>query len=263
MKTIQVTLSIFITAVRKELLQQWQTKRFLVVLAVFLLFGLGAPVISNMTPELIKAEPGGEELAKLLPPPSAADAVGTYIEFFGTFGYFLAILLGMNAIAGEKESGTAGLILSKPMPRWVFVLSKFTAQSLVYTAAFLVGTLALYYCTTILFGAMDAVILIKVNLLLLLWLLIFCAAMLLASTLGRTVATAAGVGLGLLILIGLSSNIPHVGKWSPSGLMGWAMELLANPGSAAANHGALIAALALILVFLIGSMALFERQEIQ
>jgi len=263
MHTFEITLSIFFAAVRKEIVQQWRTKRFAVVLVVFLLFGLGSPIMSNMVPEILKSEPGGEEIAKLLPPPSAADAVASYIEFIGTFGYILVILLGMNAVAGEKESGTAGLILSKPMPRWVFVLSKYTAQSLVYTLAILVGALAVYYCTAILFGAMDALILIKISLLLLLWSLTYAGAALLASVLGRTIATAAGAGLGLSALIMLARNIPHVGKWTPNGLMDWATALIQNVENEAANTAALAGSLALLMIFLIGSVVLFERQEIQ
>jgi len=263
MNAFKVTVTIFLAAVRKEIIQQWRTKRFMVILAVFLLFGLGSPVMSKMVPELVKAEPGGEELAKLLPPPTAAEAMGSYVEFIGTFGYIIVILLGMNAIAGEKESGTASLILSKPMPRWVFVLSKFTAQSLVYTLAILVGALAVYYCTFVLFGAVDALILIKINLLLLLWLLTYTGVVTLATVLGRTIATAAGVGLGLSVLIGLTGNIPHYGKWTPNGLMGWANALLQGADKAVANPGALVYSLVLILIFLIGSVAIFERQEIQ
>jgi len=263
MNAFKVTISIFFTAVRKEIIQQWRTKRFLVILAVFLLFGLGSPVMSKMVPEILKSEPGGEELVKLLPPPTAADAIGSYKEFIGTFGYIIVILLGMNAIAGEKESGTASLILSKPMPRWVFVLSKFTAQSLMYTLAILVGALAVYYCTFVLFGAVDVLILIKINLLLLVWILTYSGAVMLASILGKTVATAAGAGLGFAVLIGLSGNIPHYGKWSPNGLMSWAGTLLENTEKAVAIPGALIGSLVLILIFLIGSVAIFERQEIQ
>jgi ABC-2 type transport system permease protein len=263
MKTFQFTLSIFVTAVRKEIIQQWRTKRFLAVLAVFLLFGLGSPLISSMVPELVKSEPGGEELVKLLPPPSAADGVASYIEFIGTFGYIMVILLGMNAVAGEKESGTAGLILSKPMPRWAFVLSKFMAQSLVYSLAVVVGALAVYYCTVILFGAMDMLIIIKISLLLLLWLLTYAAVALLGSVIGRTIATAAGAGLGLSVLIMLARNIPHVGKWTPSGLMGWASALMQNVENESANTAALVGSLGLIMIFLIGSVVLFERQEIQ
>ena len=262
MKAFKVTISIFLAAVHKEIVQQWRTKRFLVVLAVFLMFGLGSPMMSKMLPELVKAEPGGEELLKLLPPPTATDGLASYIEFIGTFGYILVILLGMNAIAGEKETGTAGLILSKPMPRWVFILSKFVAQSLVYALAMLVGALSVYYCTYVLFGAVDVLMVIKISLLLLLWLLTYAGAVLLASVLGKTVATAAGVGLGLSVLIGLSSNIPVYGKWSPNGLMAWATGLLGNAGDALVNPGVLISSLVMIMIFLIGSVALFQRQEI-
>jgi ABC-2 type transport system permease protein len=263
MHTIEITLKIFIAAVHKELVQQWRTKRILVILAVFLLFGLGAPVMAKMLPEILKAEPGGEELVKLLPPPKATDGLSSYVDFIGTFGYILAILLGMTAIAGEKETGTAGLILSKPMPRWVFLLSKFVAQSLVYSGAILVGSLAVYYCTFVLFGAVDSLMLIKVNLLLLLWLLTYAGAVLLASVLGRTSAMAAGLGLGLAALIGLSRNIPLYGKWTPNGLMAWAIELLGDAGTAKANPGALVGAMTMVLITLVGSIVIFERQEIQ
>lgn len=262
MNAFKVTIMMFFTAVQKEVVQQWRTKRFLVVLAVFLLFGLGSPLMSKMLPELVKAEPGGEELVKLLPTPTAADALGSYLEFIGTFGYILVIFLGMNAIAGEKETGTAGMILSKPMPRWVFVLSKFTAQSLLYTLAILVGALTVYYCTFVLFGTVDGVMLIKMSLLLLLWLLTYAGAVLLASVIGRTVATAAGIGLGLAVLIGLARNIPHYGKFTPNGLMAWATGLIGDAGNALANPGALVGSLAMLLLFLIGSVVLFERQEI-
>lgn len=263
MQTFKSTLSIYLAAVRKEIVQQWRTKRLLVAITVFMLLGLGAPMLAKLTPEIIKSEPMGEELLKMLPPPSAADALSGYIEMIGLFGFFIAILLGMNAVAGEKESGTASLILSKPMPRWVFILSKFTAQSLVYTVAFLVGTLTAYYCIFVLFGAVDISVVIKINLLLLLWLLTFVGIALLASVLGQTVATAAGVGLGLSVLINLTRNIPHYGKWTPSGLTAWATELGANTGNVTANPGAIIVSLVMILICLVGSVVIFERQEIQ
>jgi ABC-2 type transport system permease protein len=262
MNAFKFTITIFFAAIQKELVQQWRTKRFLVVLAVFLLFGLGSPLMSKMLPELVKAEPGGEELVKLLPTPTAADALGSYVEFIGSFGYILVILLGMNAIAGEKETGTAGMILSKPMPRWVFVLSKFSAQSLVYTSAILAGALTVYYCTYVLFGFADGLIVIKISLLLLLWLLTYAGAVLLASVLGRTVATAAGIGLALAVVIGLARNIPRYGNWTPNGLMAWATGFTAGADNALAFPGALVGSLAMLLLFLIGSVVLLERQEI-
>jgi len=263
MLALTSTLTIFFAAVHKELLQQWRTKRFLVIAAVFLLIGLGSPLLIKIMPELIKSEPGGEELVKLLPPPSTKEAMSSYIDMIGSFGFLLAILSGMNAIAGEKESGTAALILSKPMPRWAFVLSKFTAQLLVYIVAFLTCSMAAYYCIFVLYGTADIVVLFKVNVLLLLWFMTYVGVTLFASTLGRTVAAAGGVAFGCYLLISILSSIPNVGRFSPAGLMTWAIELGTNAENVAVHTGAVAGTLGLILVFLIGTVVLFERQEIE
>ncbi|MCP4424190.1 MAG: YhfC family intramembrane metalloprotease, partial [Chloroflexi bacterium] len=132
-------LRLFVTAVRKELQQQWRTKRVLVVAAVFLLFGLGSPLLAKFTPEMLNFIEGAEQFADLIPEPTTADSLTQYIKNLTQFGFIMAILLGMGAVAGEKERGTAAMILSKPLPRWAFVLSKFAAQALVYALGFVLS----------------------------------------------------------------------------------------------------------------------------
>ena len=269
---VRVDLGIFAAAVRKELVQQWRTRRLLVVMTVFLLFGLTSPLVAKFTPEIVKSIAGAEQFANLIPTPTPADAMTQYVKNITQFGFMLAVLLGMNAVAGEKESGTAAMILSKPMPRWAFVLSKFSAQSLVYLLAFAVAGVGAYYYTVILFGSLDALIFLDINLLLLLWLLIFVGAALLGSVIGSTVASAAGVGLGISIALLLAGSIPQVGMLMPSGLLAWASVLGANavaaplPAASSAtsmiNGGAVAAGLVLIVLCLLWSVALFERQEL-
>jgi ABC-2 type transport system permease protein len=255
-------LAIFAAALRKEIVQQWRTKRFLVVMSVFILFGLTSPMVAKYTPEVLKNVSGAEQFANLIPTPTAVDAMNQYIKNITQFGFILAVLLGMNAVAGEKESGTAAMILSKPMPRWAFVLSKFSAQGLVYVSAFLVAGLGAYYYTVILFGSLDAARFTGINLLLLLWLLTFVGAALLGSVIGSSIAAAAGIGLAISVAILLAGSIPQYGALMPSGLMGWASMLGANSDKAAANAGALAGGVVLIVLCLIWSVALFERQEI-
>ncbi|MEA3397920.1 MAG: ABC transporter permease subunit, partial [Chloroflexota bacterium] len=145
----------FVTATRKELLQQARTKRLLIVTAVFALFGLTSPLLAKFTPELLSSIPGAEQFADLIPEPSVADALAQYIKNLTQFGFILAVLLGMGAVAGEKERGTAAMILSKPLPRWAFLLSKFVAQVAVYVLALGIAALGAYYYTFILFGPVD------------------------------------------------------------------------------------------------------------
>jgi hypothetical protein len=99
-------------------------------------------------------------------------------------------------------------------------------------------------------------------LLLLLWLLTFVGAALLGSVIGSTIASAAGVGLGLSIAILLAGSIPQYGMLLPQGLMVWASMLGGSGGPPAANAGALAGGLVLIVLCLLWSVALFERQEI-
>jgi ABC-2 type transport system permease protein len=255
-------LGIFFAALRKELVQQWRTRRILVVMAVFVLFGLTSPLLAKFTPEILKAVPGAEQFSYLIPTPSIADAMAQYIKNITQFGFILAVLLGMNAVAGEKESGTAAMILSKPMPRWAFILSKFGAQTVVYIAAYLVAGLGAYYYSIILFGKLDALVFTGINLLLLLWLLTYVAAALLGSVIGPTIASAAGVGIGIAVAILISGSIPVYGQLMPGGLTAWASVLGAGKGTMPPNGGAVAASFVLIVLFLVYSVALFERQEI-
>lgn len=259
---VWIELSIFSAALRKEIIQQWRTRRFLVVMAVFILFGLTSPLLAKFTPEMIKSLPGAEQIADLIPTPTKADAMTQYIKNITQFGFMLAILLGMNAVAGEKESGTAAMILSKPMPRWAFVLSKFSAQSLVYFCAFLVAGLGAYYYTVLLFGGYDALNFISINLLLLLWLLTFVGAGLVGSVIGSSIAAAAGIGLAISAAFLLGSYLPMFGMLLPGGLVNWASALGSNAEVIVPNGGALAGAATLILLCLLWAIALFERQEI-
>jgi ABC-2 type transport system permease protein len=259
--SLRFELGVFASAVRKELIQQWRTRRFLVVMAVFILFGLTSPLTAKYTPEIIKSIPGAEQFAGLIPTPTAADALSQYIKNITQFGFILAVLLGMNAVAGEKESGTAAMILSKPMPRWAFVLSKFVSQALVYASAFLVAALGAAYYTWLLFGSIDVLVFGGINLLLLLWLLTFVGAALVGSVLGSSIAAAAGYGLAISVVFMLAGNIPQYGQLLPSGLVGWASLLGAHSGGVPANGGALAGAGVLITLCLLWSVALFERQE--
>lgn len=249
------------TAVTHEIKQQWRTRRALVMVAVFVLFGLASPLIAKFTPEMLKSLPGAEQFADLVPDPTAADAVSQYIKNLTQFGFVLVILLGMGAVAGEKDKGTAAIILSKPLPRWAFLLSKFVAQGVVYFVSLLLGTLGAYYYTLVLFEPLAFGPFLLGGVLLWLWALVFTAVTLLGSTIGKSTGGAAGIALLGAVLLLILGSIPPVGQFFPSALVSWASQLgLAN--GVPLNGAALSANGVLIVVFLVTAVALFERQEI-
>lgn len=263
--SFRLEFGVFLIAVKKELLQMWRTQRIIIVAAVFLVFGMMSPALAKFTPQILGSMEGAAMFADLIPEPTVADAMTQFIKNLTQFGFILVILMGMGAVAGEKEKGVAAIILSKPMPRWGFILSKFTAQALVYIVAMIAaGAGALGY-TWMLFGAFDLGPFVLLTLLLLLWLLVFVAVTVLGSTVGGSMAAGAGIALGGAVLLLLAGYIPNVvGPLMPGGLVAWAGQLGAGTGAmpTMANGGAVAAALVLIVLLLIGAVAVFEKQEL-
>ncbi len=57
-----------LTALRKEIIEQWRTSRLLVLLIVLGMFGMLSPLMAKFMPEIIRLVPGGEQFAMLNPP---------------------------------------------------------------------------------------------------------------------------------------------------------------------------------------------------
>lgn len=246
---------------QKELLYHWRTRRILVIGAIFLVFGMASPLIAKFTPSLLGLIEGAEQFADLIPSPTAADAIGQYIKNITQFGFILAIVIGMGSVAGEKERHTAAMILSKPMPRWVFLVSKFMAQAVVYTIAFALAMIAAYYYTVFLFGRIDFFDFVYLNGLLLIWLSVFVAFTLFGSTIGRSTAAAAGIALFFCAILLVAGTIPQYGTLAPGGLINWASTLFIGD-AVEVNEGSLTTSLVLILLAILGSLAVFEEQEV-
>jgi len=262
--------TIFRLALQKELMEQWRSRKVLVVLAVFGAFGMMSPLLAYFTPQMLRLVPEAELFADLIPTPTTADALAQYIKNISQFGFILAILLGMGAVAGEKERGTASLILSKPMTRWAFVTSKFTAQAIVYLAGFILATFGALFYTWVLFGAFNPVTLFAISFLLFIWLLTYVIVTLNGSVIARTTGAAAGIALLGAILLLLASSLPKISGFLPGALVSWASQIAlslttqagsSTPEFMAANGGALAACLVLTIIGLISAIAIFERQE--
>lgn len=251
---------IFLVALRKELFEQWRSYRLLVVVAMLLAFGLVSPLTAKFTPELMKLLPNGEEIAKLIPSPTTADAVAQYLKNSSQFGVVLALLMTMGAVAQEKDKGTAALVLVKPMPRPVFLWAKFVALGVTFIIGIVIAGVACYYYTLILFEALDLPRWLALNGLLLLFVLVYVALTLLCSTVSRSQVVAGGLAFGLVILLNGIGAIPRVGEFLPGQLLAWGAKLVA--GSTEAAWSALWVSVGIIAAALAGAWAIFEKQEL-
>jgi len=251
---------IFLAMLRKELLEQWRSRRLVAVAAVLLFFGFLSPLSAKMLPDLMKSlgDTGGVVIE--FPPPTAQDALLQHVKNTSQFGVFLAVLLAMGALSREKERGTAAMILSKPASRASFLLAKFVALTLVFGLSLTLAGLACYYYTIVLFKGVGQAHFVEMNLLLGLFIEFYLAVTLLGSTITHSQVMAGGLGLGAVFVVALLAALPRLGDYMPTALLGWARALMVGTGESA--WGAVAVSLGGIVACLVAALVVFERQEL-
>lgn len=252
---------IFLVQLRKELRELWRTRKLMVVVVVLLAFGLMSPIFAKITPDLLESlsEDQLSGMQIILPEPSTKDATDQFVKNTTQFGLLLIVLVGFSAIVGERERGQLALVFPHPLPRRVFVLAKFAALAILFGVALLIGAIADYGYTALLFEAPELGGFLSMVALLYVWLLCLIALTLLASALGRSMTAAGAIAFGLMLLLSLAGMFTNL---APGELTGWGLAL-ATEVDAPARWGALTVTLALIAGGIAGSALILERQEIE
>lgn len=252
----------FATLLRKEMLEQWRTRRLLVVGIVFLAFGFMSPLIAYYTPEILKAVGTGMPGATIeLPPPTTTDAVAQLAKNVGQIGVLVAILLAMGSVAAEKERGTAAFILTLPAGRAGFLLAKLIALAVTLLVGVSLAGAADWFYTTILFEPLAAPGFIALVLLLWLQMLAFAAITFLASTVAGSQLVAGGVGFVAFVVIAIVAAIPTVGDWTPLALSSAAIDAALGKTPTALVQP-VVASLVIVAACAVGAWASFRRQEL-
>jgi ABC-2 type transport system permease protein len=245
---------------RKELLEQWRTRRLPVVAVVFLVFGIASPLLARYLPELVKALAGGQIQIEV-PPPTVRDAADQFLKNLGQAGILAAVLLAMGSVAVEKERGTAALILSKPASRGAYLLAKLAAILVTLGVSLTLAAAGGYLYTALLFEALSPLGYAAMTGLLLLMLSVYAALTFLGSTLTRSPMAAAGIGIGGMLLVAIIGALPGVGPYTPGGLSApaQALALGTDPGGII---GPLLVNLGLLAGLWVAAWGAFRRQEL-
>jgi len=239
---------------RKELLELMRQYKLIWVPLVFILLGATQPVMSYFLPDILAAAgslPDGSVVD--IPLPSPAEVMMETMSNFNTLGSLVIALSFMSAVSGERNSGTAAMILVKPISFASFVTSKWAAMLTLTVLAFAVGYGASWYYTDALIGRLEPVYALKSLAVYALWIAFIGTLTIVASSLLRSGAAAAFLALGSAAVLSILSNVfPRAMQWSPGRLAGYGHSLLQS-GRA---DGAVWAAAACAAVLMAGLLAL-------
>jgi ABC-2 type transport system permease protein len=251
------------TLTRKELTESLRTRRLPVVVLLFAGLGILSVLTARYLPEILDLALGEQAGAIPIPPPTVADAVTELQDNVGQFGALTAIVLAMGMVAWERERGTAAFILTKPATRGAFLGAKIMSLGIVLGIATAVAVAIAWVYAAVLFEPLPVAGWVVLAWLVWLGLMAWATITFLASTVLRSAAAAAGVGIVAVLVISLVSAIPAIGRWLPAGL-GPSAAALATGGTI--ESGDLLTAIAgtcaIIGASLLGAWLAFRRQEL-
>lgn len=244
---------------KKELLETLRSYKLLWIPIVFLILGVMQPISAYYLPEILKQ--AGEVPPGLLDSytvPAAGQVMAEALGQYGTIGMLVLALGTMNVLAGERASGTAELLLVRPLSAAAIALAKWAAQLTLLAAALLAGAAGAAYYTEALIGGLDYGAVGSAVLLYGLWLLCGLSLTLLFSAWLRGPAAACLALLSVAALAVAHSVLPHALSWTPASLSGLSAQALTEGGGEIA--GPVISA-AILIVLCIGGAALLVRRQ--
>lgn len=248
---------------KKELYEQYRTYRLLIALVIFLSLGISAPLITKLTPDLLKNM--GEGIQIIIPTPTATDALLSYIKNLTQLPALALILLAMGCIADERSRGTAVTVLTKPVSRSAFVVAKFLAFELILLTSLVLSAVATYYYTNILFDALPLGAFVLLNLGLFVFLSLSLAFTIFASVLFRSSIAAGGLAFGGFLTLALLPDLNNaIAQSLPSALFSSVQvaHLLANTAPLGDTLKPLCIGFGLALGLIVLACVVFEYQEI-
>jgi ABC-2 type transport system permease protein len=246
---------------RKEVTEIRRTWRLWVIPGMLVFFGVTSPIIAALTPALVRSMAASQPGVVIqLPAPTALDAYAQFIKNLDQFVLLALVITGAGIVSGERASGTAILVLTKPLSRGAFIVAKILAQIALVTGATALGTVACLLVTGVVFDGAERARLVTAVAVWLVYASLLIVVMTLCSAAFRSRGAAAGAGLGFYFLTLLVSSWGPAAHYSFVGL--WPALRDALTGEPLSVGWPIATALVAIVATVIAAVRIFERKEL-
>lgn len=258
----------FILFFNKEITELIKTVKGIVLAVIFLVLGISSPLITKLTPEILKLalnEASTEEanvLISVIPKPSSIESYNQFFSNFNTIGLLAVIIVFAGIVANEKSKNTAAYILTKNISRAQFILSKFVSSAVfVFVSLILAAGTQILYTFFLFYDKLTDIKYVFIYFLLLFLYLIFMLTIVLfSSVLTKTVTSATFLAFLIFIIFNILPAIPKIGKYMPpninnSGIITQSV----NISDLTVN---IIITIICSIIFIFSAVQIFNRQEL-
>ncbi len=252
-----------IAFMKKEWIEQFRSGRLLILIVLFVLFGIMNPAIAKLTPWLFELMADTLEESGMIVTTVTVDAMTSWTQFFKNIPMALIayILLESSIFTKEYQSGTLVLALTKGLERYKVVLSKTVVLALLWSAGY-------FLCFAITYGynayfwdnSIAHNLLFSVSCWWLLGLFAVMLTVLFSVTANANTGVLAGTG-GTFLAAYLMTLLPKVKEFSPARLMSTA-SLLTGAEEASSCYKAVAVTVILCVVCIAVSIPIHNKKRI-
>jgi len=251
----------YLAFTQKELIESLRTYKLLIMLVVFLLFGMLSPITAKLTPKLLEAlMTDGIQIT--MAEPTALDSWMQFFKNVSQMGSIVLAILFSGMMANEFSRGTFINILTKGLPRSTVILSKFTMASVIWTISYFL-CFGVCFAYTAYFWNGDGI----ANLLFsvfCLWLfgILLLAVILLGGVICRNSYGCLMFTGGFTVFLFLLNIVPKFLKYNPIALASNNMSLLSGDIMPKNLMAPTIISIAIIILSIVTAIGVFNKKQI-
>jgi ABC-2 type transport system permease protein len=202
---------------RLEWLRLVRTHRLLAVVGVYLLFGLTGPLTARYIGRLL--ETFGEDGVRIeFPEPVPADGITQFVGNVTQIGLLVVVMVASAALSFDARREMAVFLRTRVGHVRAIVLPAYAVNTGAAVVALLLGTLAAWYESALLLGALPPARLALGFAGMALFLAFAVATVACVAGLARGVLATAGVTLVLLLGLAVVGTATPAGRWLPTRL---------------------------------------------
>ena len=257
-------MKIFNTLFKKEILEQIRSKKILILFILFIFVAIASPVLAKAMPAIFKSlnlEQQGINIT--IPDPTFRDSIDQFVKNLTQIAVLAIVFIFAGAISEEKNKKTLEILLTKPVSRGVFVISKFVSSFLTLSAIYWINVVIFIFYTRSVLGVFNAGNFLELATLLWVYLLLITAVVVFASAIASSTIGAVAIGfVGLIVFGSITSVVQLTEKYSPGFVLGNYKDIVTD----GFNHSALaptVTSLILIIIFMLVAVLMFRNQEVE
>lgn len=250
----------FIAFSKKELTENTRNYRLLIMLAIFLIFGLMSPLLAKFTPQLMEALM--PNLAEAFENPTALDSWTQFYKNVSSLGLSLTIILFSSCLSGEYAKGTLTIMLTKGLSRPAVVLSKFSAAAIILTVCYWLSFGVTYGYTAYLWPGDSLPHVFSAAFALWIAGILYLSILMLGCALFRQAFTSILFLLVITVIMGLLEQIEQTAGFSPVILVSKNIDLLSGTVTASYFILPLIVSVFMSAALLMMSIVVFNKKQL-